>query len=68
MAIIEREMNIEFYIKETGEIIEQPDCHFFVMSNEVYCDSGFSTESQEATVTFEDFIKECPHVGFRIAT
>jgi hypothetical protein len=60
-------VTIEFYIKESNKIINQSDNYFFVMNGEVYCDNLLETGNQEATVSFEDFIKECPHVGFRIS-
>ncbi len=61
-------MKVEFYFKETGEVIEQPEGMFFVMNDKVFCDNGWSCESQEATVSFDDFINELPRVGWRVVT
>lgn len=57
-------MEIEFFNIETGETIPAGD--HFVMYNRVFCDNYWSTESQEATVMFDDFIEECSHVGWRV--
>ena len=57
-------MKIEFFNKETGEKIPSGD--HFVMYNRVWCDNYESYESQEPTVCFDDFIKECPTTGWRV--
>ena len=59
-------MKIEFYIKETGEVLMGDTSYHFVMQDRVYCDNCYSAESQCNTVTFEDFIDECPQIGFRV--
>lgn len=57
---------IQFYDKETGRVLENTDDYYFVMNDLVYCDNDFSTESQEASVSFDEFIKECPAIGWRM--
>ncbi len=59
-------MNIEFFIKSTGLIVAETDGYLFVMSNKVYRDNQHSTESQEASVSFEDFIEEMPDIDWRL--
>ncbi len=57
---------LEFYFKETGEVIEEPSDYYFVMNNEVYRDNNFETESHAAMLSFEDFIVKTPNVDWRI--
>ena len=57
-------MEIEFYNIESGEVIPSGD--HFVMYNRVWCDNYESYESQEPTVSFDDFIVEQPHIGWRV--
>ena len=58
-------MKIEFYL-ETGEVIENSDDIFFVMNDVVWRDNMRSMESQEACVSFDTFVEECPHIGWRV--
>lgn len=59
-------MNIEFFDIDSGETIQNSDGWYFVMSNKVYRDNGRTCESQSSVVGFEDFIAQCPDVGWRI--
>ena len=61
-------MEIEFYRKSTGEAMpkDYSDDWLFVMNDKVYTDNDASFESQQATVSFDDFIKECPDMGWRV--
>ncbi len=59
-------MKIEFYMKDTGEVLEKTDDDYFVMNDEVWRDNGRSCESQEASVGFDDFITHKPNVGWRV--
>lgn len=61
-------MIIEFYNKESGEVIGEDLSadYYFVMNNVVYCDNQFSTESQESSVYFTDFITKCRCIGWRV--
>jgi len=58
-------MKIEFYFIESGDVLAAPNDTFFVMNNCVYSDNFKTTESQEVTVGFEDFIKERPDLDWR---
>jgi len=58
-------MKIEFYKKKTGRVLHDTDYCFFVMNNKVYCDTGESYESQEATICFDDFVKRRPDIDWR---
>lgn len=58
-------MHIEFFFKETGDILIDT-CVYFVMNDEVYADNGETYESQSSVVGFEDFISECPNIGWRV--
>jgi hypothetical protein len=49
-------MKIEFFYKSSGCVVKDSDDCLFVMNNRVYADNYHATESQEATVSFEDFI------------
>ena len=62
-------MEIEFFYTETGNAIKKQDSKdtLFVMNDKVYSDNFEYCESQEATVQFEDFIKECTDLSWRIA-
>lgn len=59
-------MIIEFFKKDTGEVLKDTNDFYFVMNNVVYCDNGKSYESQCGTVSFDDFVVECPELGWRI--
>lgn len=59
-------MKIEFFDKSDGVALTDTDDIFFVMNNEVYCDNNFYSESQEATLMFEDFVKKREDIGWRI--
>ena len=60
-------MGIEFYIKETGETMEDTNDYLFVMNDEVYCDNCQTYESQAAVISFEDCIKRRPDVNWRLS-
>lgn len=55
---------IIFYVKATTVVLENTDNYFFVMNDKVYCDSNLVTESQAEAVSFEDFIKPRPDIGW----
>lgn len=55
---------IEFFDKLSGNAVNNHT--FFVMDNKVYRDNYSSCESQQATVSFDDFIVECPDVDWRV--
>ena len=56
---------IEFFEKKSGRILPSNDI-YFLMNNKVYCDNGYTTESQEQTVMFDDFISDCSDtIGWR---
>lgn len=57
-------MRIEFYTIETGEATSVTN--YFIMYDRVWIDNECATESQCEMVEFEDFIKECPHIGWRV--
>ncbi len=57
-------MKIEFFDTETGEVQTNDD--YFVMGGIVYCDNYQSCESQAASVSFQDFIREVQGVGWRV--
>lgn len=61
-------MEIEFYYLESGNVIKKQDSDdtLFVMNGKVFSDNFESCESQDATVQFEDFIKECNDLGWRV--
>lgn len=59
-------MKIEFYYKDTGEVLQKTNDEFFIMNDEVWCDNGYSCESQEPSVCFDDFIVHKPHIGWRV--
>lgn len=59
-------MKIEFFYKETGEVMDGSSDDHFVMGDEVYRNNQWVTESQEAAVDFDDFITECVHLGWRV--
>lgn len=61
-------MKIKFYIKETGKVLDNTGATYFIMDDKVYCDNEFCTESQESSVSFHDFVEECPLVGFFISS
>ena len=58
-------MEIEIYNTVTGEIKTEGGT-YFIIDGSVYRDNGRGCESQEAYVTFDDFIVECPHLDWRI--
>jgi len=59
-------MKIEFYKKDTGEAV--PTGNYFVLNgNEVWCDNCRYYESQPAPVGFDDFVKKCDQIGWRLA-
>ncbi len=52
---------IEFYIKETGEVVDNKyDMYFVRGDTSVWCDNGRSWESQCASISFDDCVMECP--------
>ena len=57
---------IEFYLKDTGEIIEHSDDYLFVMNNKVYRDNNLTFESQCAVIGFDDCIAPFFHIGWRV--
>lgn len=60
-------MRIEFYDVDTGEVLDRPYNTFFVMGNgEVWADNGNYWESQSASIGFEDCIRPCPNIGWRV--
>lgn len=59
-------MQIEFFEKTTGRVLQDTDSFFFVMNSEVYCDNSVIWESQEAAIGFEDCIKRRPDIGWRL--
>ena len=58
-------MKIEFYILETGDTIN-PEGYFVLNGDEVWRDNCNYSESQEASVGFDDFIEPCSDIGWRI--
>lgn len=59
-------MKTEFFIKRTGEILEDTEDYYFIMNDVVYRDNGRTEESQARVVGFYDFIEPLPHVGWRV--
>ena len=59
-------MKIEFFKKDTGELIDGTDGVYFVMSNEVYKDNFETWESQQAVIGFDNCIERCKDVGWRL--
>jgi len=59
-------LKIEFFSKKSGKVYTETDDEFFVMNNEVYRDNHYYTESQERTVSFEDFYERRPDIGWRV--
>ena len=60
-------MTIEYFLLSTGEALSAYDARdFFLMNDEVFQDNQYYCESQEATVSFEDFIERRADVGWRI--
>ena len=59
-------MKIEFFNKDTGDIIIDTNDYYFVMNDKVWMDNGKSYESQSAVVCFDNFIKEMPNIGWRV--
>jgi hypothetical protein len=57
-------MNIEFYMLDTGEVAQNED--LFVMRDKVWCDNYEIYESQQACIGFEDCIRECKDIGWRL--
>lgn len=51
---------IQFRDKKTGQKVNDTD--LFIMHDKVWRDNNYTTESQEHTVDFEDFIDECPDI------
>ncbi len=60
-----RQMKIQFYFVETGEVIDGRDCSLFVYLDSVWQDNFDTCESQEARVGFDDFIRERQDIGWR---
>ena len=58
------DQTIEFFNRITGASIK-PAGHF-VMDNVVWRDNFESYESQSAAVGFDDFVVECPDIGWRV--
>ena len=59
-------MRIEFYRKATGEVV--PTLNYFVLNgDEVWCDNFECFESQSESIGFEDCIKRCDGIGWRVA-
>lgn len=67
-GLLSDDMKIEFFFKDSGEVIEQPDGWLFLMENEVWCDTFETCESQAAVVGFDDFVKQRPDIGWRAVT
>ena len=59
-------MKIEFYNKETGEVVPTGD-YFVLNGDEVWRDKYEYYESQEASIGFEDCVRECKDIGWRLA-
>ena len=60
-------MKIEFYDDNaTKDVIEEPHDYFILNGNEVWADNNQTEESQCALVGFEDFIRKCNDVGWRV--
>lgn len=61
-------MKIEFYDIATGTpyAADKVRGWFFVMDDEVYCDSGRTWESQSSVIGFDDTIEHRPDVGWRV--
>ena len=59
-------MKIEFFNKETGDILMNTDDWYFVMNNEVYRNNDVYYESQEASIGFDDCVFKVPRVGWRV--
>lgn len=57
-------MKIEYFKLDTGEAVDIYG--LFVKDEMVHIDTGYSTESQEATVDFDYFVEERPDLGWRI--
>ena len=57
-------MKIEFYKLDTGKVAQNDD--LFVMGNKIWCDNYEIYESQQACVGFEDCIRECKDIGWRV--
>ena len=59
-------MNIEFYNKHTGEVLQNTDDTYFVMNDAVFKVSDDTFESQAAVIDFNTFIEWCPTLAWRI--
>lgn len=58
-------MRIEFFYKETGNVIKD-DSEFFVMGGKVMKNNFWDTESQEATVDFYNFVEDVDNADWRV--
>ena len=58
-------MQIQFFDKQTGGTVLTGD-YFILNGDEVWCDNYESCESSFIAVGFEDFITQCPNIGWRI--
>jgi hypothetical protein len=58
-------MIIEFYEKESGEVVPTGD-YFILNGSEVWRDNYNSYESQSTTIGFDDCIIDCPSIGWRV--
>lgn len=59
---------IEFYDKDTVEIIDNTSNMYFVRGDgSVWRDTGGTCESQSEVVGFKDFCVPCPDLGWRLA-
>ncbi|RUR69033.1 hypothetical protein EJP67_18405 [Variovorax guangxiensis] len=63
----QREVKIEFFVKATGEAAPVDRFDYFIRDGAVWRDNFRTCESQMAVVGFEDFIMECPEIGWRVA-
>lgn len=62
-------MEIEFFVKKTGAILNPFTYSLFVMNDVVYRDNGNVVDADYiiiGSVAFEDFITCCPEVDWRV--
>ena len=65
-------MYIEFYVKETGRVVVTEGAvwdyndYFVRNGDEVWCDNDEYYESQSSPVGFEDCIRRCENIGWRV--
>lgn len=57
---------VQFFFKESGEIIDGAECRLFVFCDGVWQDNFERCESQSATVDFDTFIRERADIGWRV--